>query len=114
MEAIVSGMATDRIRKGARPHLYIKEWMERLEVTDDMMAGRLGLSSRSAVWKRYKEQHRMDMGKAQEFADALDIPLSQLFYPPGTQSLDAIAKDAKPAEREKAAEMLRLWLSKAS
>lgn len=107
-------MATDRIRKGTRPHLYIKEWMEKLDVTDDMMAGRLGLSSRSAVWKRYKEQHRMDMGKAQEFADALGISLQQLFYPPGVESLDAIVKDVPPEDRQRAADIVRRMFNKAS
>lgn len=112
MEAIVSGMATTRIRKGARPHIYIKEHMDKLKVSDDEMAGRLGLGSRSAVWKRYKEQHRLDPGKIQEFADALGIPVSQLSYPPGVPSLDAIAEDATPEQREMAADILQRMLKK--
>jgi transcriptional regulator with XRE-family HTH domain len=114
MEAIVSGMATDRIRKGARPHVYIKEHMDKLKVSDDEMAGRLGLGSRSAVWKRYKEQHRLDPGKIQEFADALGIPSSQLYYPPGVPSLDAIAEaeEATPEQREMAADVLQRMLKK--
>lgn len=125
MEAIVSGMATQkgkppadivRIRKGAKPHVYIKEWMEHLNVSDDEMAGRLGLASRSAVWKRYREQHRLDPGKIQQFADALGIQRSQLNYPPGMPSLDAIADEQglDGAARERLADVVRLWMERAS
>lgn len=110
----VSVMATDRIRKGARPHLYIKEWMDEKNISDDQMAGRLGLSGRSAVWKLYNQQHRLDMGKAAHIADAIGIPLQQLFYPPGIDSLDAIAKDAAPEDRQRAADIVRRLFDKAS
>lgn len=115
MEAIVSGMATTRIRKGAKAHVYVKEHMNKLGVSDDDMAGRLGLASRSSVWKLYREQHRLDLGKVQQFADALGIPISQLYYPPGVRSLDAIAEDADatPEQREMAADVLqRMWAKK--
>lgn len=105
-------MATDRIRKGAKPHLYIKEWMDHLHVSDDDMAGRLEVASRTTVWKRYTEQHRLDLGKIQQFADALGIHINQLYYPPGVRSLDAIAADASPEQREKAADMLNIFLGK--
>jgi transcriptional regulator with XRE-family HTH domain len=107
-------MATDRIRKGAKTHLYIKEWMENLGISDDEMAGRIGVASRTTVWKRYREQHRLDLGKIQEFADALGISRSQLNYPPGIQSLDAIAEKLTPAQREVAAEVIKVMVSKAS
>ena len=107
-------MATDRIRKGVKPHLYIKEWMEHLGISDDEMAGRIGVASRTTVWKRYREQHRLDLGKIQQFADALGISRSQLNYPPGIQSLDAIAENATPDQRARAADVLRRMLSKAS
>jgi transcriptional regulator with XRE-family HTH domain len=114
MSGIVSSMATTRIRKGARPHLYIREWMEHLGVSADDMAGRLGVASRSTVWKRYKEQHRLDEGKIQQFADALGISRAQLNFPPGVESLDAIAENATLEQRQMAADVLKRMLGKAS
>lgn len=124
MEGTVSGMATKtpkgkapqapaQIRKGARPHVYIKEWMEHLGYSDDRMAGLLGVS-RTTVWKRYTEQHRLDPGKIEHFAHALGISRSQLNYPPGVPSLDAIAEEATPDQREMAADILRRMFSRAS
>jgi transcriptional regulator with XRE-family HTH domain len=107
-------MATERIRKGARPHVYVKEWMEHLGVSDEEMAGRIGVASRTTVWKRYSEQHRLDPGKIQEFADALGINRRQLNYPPGVPSLDALAEGATPDQRAMAADVLRRMLGKAS
>lgn len=106
-------MATERIRKGARAHIYIKEWMVHLGVSDDVMAGRLGIG-RTAVWKRYTEQHRLDPGKIQQFADALGISRYQLYFPPEVPSLDAIAEGATPDQRQMAADVLRRMLGKAS
>lgn len=116
MQSKVASMATDRIRKGARTHVYIKEWMDHLGLSDDEMAGRLELKSRTTVWKRYTEQHRLDPGKIQQFADAMGIQRSQLNYPPGTPSLDAIADEQHldAAARERLAGVVRLWLDKAS
>lgn len=100
-----------KIRRGARLHYYIKEHMDRLGVSDEAMAGRLGIG-RETVWKRYTEQQRLDPGKVAAFADALDMHPSELLYPPGTPSLDAIAATATPAERDMAADILRRMLGK--
>jgi hypothetical protein len=102
-----------RIRKGAKAHAYIKEWMDHLGVSDETMAGRIGVASRTTVWKRYTEQHRLDMGKIQEFADALGISRSQLNYPPGVQSLDALVENATPEQRKIAAELILTVLRQA-
>lgn len=102
-----------KIRKGARLHYYIKEHMERLGVSDEAMAGRLGIG-REAVWKRYTDQGRLDPGKIAAFADALDMHPSELLYPPGVPSLDAIAAAATPEQRDMAADILRRMLGKAS
>lgn len=98
-----------KIRKGARLHYYIKEHMDRLGVSDEQMAGRLGIG-RETVWKRYTEQRRLDPGKVAAFADALGMHTSELLYPPGVQSLDAIADKATPEQRDMAADVLRRML----
>lgn len=87
--------------------------MERLGVSDEAMAGRLGIG-REAVWKRYTEQGRLDPAKIAAFADALDMHPSELLYPPGVPSLDAIAEKATPEQRDMAADVLRRMLGKAS
>lgn len=102
-----------RIRKGARLHYYIKEHMDRLGVSDEVMAGRIGVS-RETVWKRYTEQRRLDPGKIQEFADALEMHPSELLYPPGTPSLDAIMEGADSDQRNMAADIVRRMMNKAS
>lgn len=86
--------------------------MERLGISDEAMAGRLGVG-RVTVWKRYSDQRRLDPGKIAEIADALDMHPSELLYPPGTPSLDAIAKDAPAEQRNMAADILRRMLGKA-
>jgi len=104
--AIVAGMVT-KIRKGARLHYYIKEHMEARNLSDEKVAARMGLSSRASVWKLYNEPHRLTPAKIQRIADALEMHTSELLFPPGVPSLDAIAADAPPERREMAADVLR-------
>lgn len=94
---IVSAMAT--IRKGARLHYYIKEWIDHLGLTDDQVAARMGLSSRASVWKMYTEQHRLTPEKVARLADALDRDPKELLFPPSVPSLDALAEGASPEDR---------------
>lgn len=102
-----------RIRKGARLHYYIKEHMDRLGVSDEAMAGRIGVT-RETVWKRYTDQRRLDPFKVLEFADALDMHPSELLFPPGTPSLDAIANGASPDQREMVADIVRRMMGKSA
>lgn len=85
--------------------------MDRLGVSDEAMAGRLDVS-RETVWKRYTDQRRLDPFKIQEFADALDMHPSELLFPPGTPSLDAIANGATPDQRAMAADIVRRMMGK--
>lgn len=111
--SIITGMATpSEIRKGARVHLYIKEWMEKLGVSDEAMAGRLNVA-RETVWRRYTEQNRLNPEKIAEFADALGFEeVTQLYYPPDVQSLDAIATGATFEQREMIADVVRRVMGK--
>ena len=94
--AIVSTMAT--IRKGARLHYYIKEWMEHLGLSDQDLANRMGVS-RTTVWKRYSEQQRLSPAKVAQIAEALDRHPNELLFPPDVPSLDALAEGASKEER---------------
>jgi len=106
----VSSMVT---KKGPRLHYYIKEHMERLGVSDEALGKKLGIG-REAVWKRYSDQRRLDPWKVAQIADALGMHPSELLYPPGVPSLDAIAKDASPEQRNMAADILRRMLERAT
>lgn len=109
----IAGMVTTRIRKGARAHLYIKEHMDAQGISDERLANRLGVS-RETVWKRRTQQHRLTPEKIAEIADALGKSPQELWQPPDTISLDAIAKDAPAELRKRAAEMLTIFLKTGS
>jgi hypothetical protein len=51
--------------------------------------------------------------RSSKIAHALDMHPSELLYPPGTPSLDAIVEDATPEQREMAADILRRMFQKA-
>lgn len=91
-------MAPSKIRKGARLHYYIKEWMNHLGISDEKMAGLMGVS-RTTVWKRYTEQHRLTPQKVAQIADALDRHPNELLFPPEVPSLDALAEGVSPEVR---------------
>lgn len=85
------------IRKGAKTHLYIEEHIKAKGLSYDIVAGRLGVS-RITVWRWNKEQWRLDPGKIDALADALQMPDPKELYrlpdaPPPRPSLDAILAD---------------------
>lgn len=97
-------MAT-RIRKGARAHLYIREWMEHRGLSDETLGNRLE-TSRTTVFRWRKEQHRLDPGKIAQIASALDCEPEELWRPPGRISIDAMLKDAPDEEIQRAAAVI--------
>jgi transcriptional regulator with XRE-family HTH domain len=81
-----------RIRKGARAHLYITEWMDHFGVSDDQMAGRLE-TTRQTIWRWKKEPWRLDPGKIAALAEALDIDPRDFYrLPHSRESLDQITE----------------------
>lgn len=106
-------MAT-KIRKGARLHYYIKEWIEFLKLSDDTVAARMGLSSRSSVWKLYTQQNRLTPEKVARLADALDRHPNELLFPPNVPSLDALADGVSPELRAEIVTDIARRLRKAS
>lgn len=103
---MIASMAT-RIRQSARRHLYIEEWFEFRGLNDEKVGDRLGLD-RTTIWKWRKNQSRLDPGKMEALAQALDIEPAELYRPPSSPSLDAIAKDYPDDLKQKAAEIVRL------
>jgi transcriptional regulator with XRE-family HTH domain len=102
-----------RIRKSAKGHLYVEEWLEHLGISDDALAGRLNIA-RTSVWRWKNEQHRLSPGKIQQLADALGIKPVQLWSLPTRPSLDALLDDATDEVRQQAAEMLKILVRRSS
>ena len=100
-------MATPRIGQRRRAHLYIDEWFEHRGVNDEKVGKRLDLD-RTTIWKWRKNPSRLDPGKMEALALALDIEPAELYRPPSRPSLDAIVADYPEELQLKAAEIVRL------
>jgi transcriptional regulator with XRE-family HTH domain len=87
------------IRKGARLHYYLEEWFRYLGLSDEDVAHRMGLSSRTSVWKLRTQQHRLTPEKVAQIAHAIGRHPSELLFPPEVPSLDAAAEGATPEQR---------------
>ena len=79
--------------------------MEHLGISDEVLAGRIGVSSRTTVWKRYTEQQRLDLGKIQQIADALGIGYQQLAQQENTRQEQG--KGAESARGRRASRQAR-------
>lgn len=112
-------MVTSRIRgksAGRRPkHLYIEEWMNYRDLSDERMAGRLNVA-RETVTRWRNEQGRLDPYKIAGIAKALDIEAKELWDPPGPKptpqrpSIDAMLTEASDGEVRRLAEMAAILL----
>lgn len=99
-----------RIRKGAREHLYIEEWMERRGLTDEKVARRIGVE-RPTITRWRNQQHRLNPAKIAALAQALDLEPEDLWRPPppldAPPSIDAMLRDEPDHIRRRAAEVIR-------
>lgn len=100
-------MATPRIGRRRRAHLYIDEWFTHRGLNDAKVAAKLEID-RTTVWKWRTNPSRLDPGKMEALAHALDIEPAELYRPPNRPSLDAITKDYSEDLQQKAAEIVRL------
>lgn len=94
------------IRKSARRHLYIEEWMEHRGLGDEKLANRLEVA-RETVTRWRGQQHRLNPDKIAAIAKALDCEPEDLWRPPSRPSLDALVKDATPELQATAADIVR-------
>jgi transcriptional regulator with XRE-family HTH domain len=111
-------MALDRIRKGARPHVYLREWRKYKALRAPDMADRLGIE-RESYYRLERNPFTLSVAELVELADALGIDHRSLWGPPpepGTiprVSLDAIVEGTPDAQVEGLADMLRRAVGKA-
>ena len=85
----------DRIRKGAKPHVYLREWRKAKNVRAPDMAERLGIE-RESYYRLERQPFTLSIAELLVLADALGIGHQQLWEPPPAPgltprvSLDAI------------------------
>ena len=91
--------------------LFLSEWMEKRELTDERLAGRLGVERETVNrWRNYPQ--RLSLPRIEEIAEALDLDPADLWRHPGRPSADALLRDAsddvqaKAGKREEAAAIL--------
>lgn len=107
----------DRIRRGARPHVYLREWRKAKGLKAPDMAERLGIE-RESYYRLERKPFTLSVAELLELADALGIShqrLWQLPPEPGIiprQSLDAIVEGQPDREVEGLADMLRRAVGK--
>lgn len=109
---IVAAMVT-KIGRRQKAHLYIKEWMDHREVSDEKAGNRLGVA-RETIYRWRTEQHRLNPEKLAQLASALDIEPSEFYRPPGQPSLDAMVADAPEELKATVADIVRRLIGKAS
>ncbi len=100
-----------RARGGRRLHLYIAEWMKERGVSDERLAGRLGVD-RVTVTRWRTQQHRLNPEKIKALADALDIEPVVLWHPPepNRPSIDTMLRGASDEAVKKVAEVAAIIL----
>lgn len=105
-------MAT-RIRRHARPHLYLEEWIAFRGLNPATLAGRMDMD-RTTVWRWVKEQHRLNPEKMAHLAAALDVETEELFRPPPRRSIDSMLKGQSDDIQDMAADIISRLIKRAS
>lgn len=104
-------MSLDRIRKGATPHVYLREWRKHLRLTAPIMAERLEVTREHYLWME-RNSERLNVLQLGEVSEALGISLYRLFEPPPEPgvpvrpSLDELVRDASDEQVEGLAQMV--------
>lgn len=109
----ITGMVTPRIGRKKAAHLYIKEWLDHLDLSDEKVANRLGVA-RETVYRWRTGDRRLNPEKIAALAAALNLEPLDLYRRPSEESLDALVKDAPPELRATAADIVRRLVGKAS
>jgi transcriptional regulator with XRE-family HTH domain len=107
----VAAMVT-RIHEHRRRQLFLKEHREAKGVSAEQMAGRLGIE-RESVYRLEREAHtRLTENKKAAYAAALDIEPEDLYWPPGTPSLDGMVANQPDELKAMAADIVRRLVAK--
>lgn len=89
--------------------LFLAEWMAARDLSDERLAGRLGVERETVNrWRNYPQ--RLSLPRIEEIAHALDCEPQDLWRHPDQPSADALLRDAPDDLRRKAAEMIGILL----
>lgn len=104
----MSPMVT-RIRKGAKPPVYLREWRKHLKLKAEAMAERLEIE-RESYYRLERNPKTFSLGEVVELADAMGIEPAFLFHPPPAPerpSIDLLVKDAPDEQRALVVDLAR-------
>lgn len=116
-------LMVDRIRKGAKPHVYLRPWRKYIQktvnatLTGPAMAERLGIA-RESYLRLEREPYTLSVAELIEIADAFGIDHQRLWQPPPAigkpprPSLDAIVASEPDDQVTGFADMLRRAVGK--
>lgn len=96
-----------RIGRKRPTRVYLREWMEELDVDGERMAERMDCSP-GTVSKLLNGKMKLTIEWLSRFADALDRPLPDLFRDPKAPTRDELLAAGTPEELRKAIELVRL------
>lgn len=98
-----------KIEAAPRDLLYITEWMDKLDLKDEIVAKRMR-KPRVTVWRWRTEQKRLNPKKIAALASAMGLTPGDLWRPPNRPSLDAIVKDASDELVERIATIITIMV----
>jgi transcriptional regulator with XRE-family HTH domain len=83
--------------------------MEKRELTDERLAGRLNVERETVNrWRNYPQ--RLSLPRIEEIAEALELDPADLWRHPDRPSADALLRDASDDVQAKAVEMIGILL----
>lgn len=82
------------------------EWRKKLDLTQEQVAGRLGVSG-VTVSRWETGERRPDLDAQAAFADALGVHLEDLHRHPAEESADALLRDQPAEVREQAIKVIK-------
>ena len=116
-ELTYTGPMVIQIRKGARPHVYLREWRKHLDLKATAMADRLEIE-RESYYRLERDPDKLNVAELREIAEAMGIEPTRLWEPPPPPglaprvSLDAIVRDATDSQVEALATLLKQAVGK--
>lgn len=85
--------------------LFLAEWRERKELSQEALGGRLGVSDVTiSRWETGKR--RPDMNAQAAIAEALGVDVMDLFRHPDQPSADALLRDQPPEVQQQAIRLI--------
>lgn len=89
--------------------IFLSEWMDKRELSDERLAGRLDVERETVNrWRNYPQ--RLSLPRIEEIAAALDIEPADLWRHPDRPSADALLRNVPDDVQKNAVEMLQIFI----